>query len=245
MFDALSRTRPSINSVGHETSNTGHEDSRERHRVCGTFNRRLCTCLGVVLRDLPDQRSDSWNRICARRALVVHKLYAHTSQMLSSSGPSTNSTASSPWPRTIDAFSASYCIIPKYTSRPESMVKLRRRSSLSVYLPKLSHLPELARNNAGADILFESTFNHVRGPTCDTCSKREIIGADLTRKYRLCHCGTITSGNQLVRQSEDAFQGCWFQLLHELLLNGFGFEIIRHDYPRRGLDGWLFLCAAL
>jgi hypothetical protein len=55
----------------------------------------------------------------------------------------------------------------------------------------------------------------------------------------------ITSGNQLVRQSEDLLQGCWFQLLHELLLNGFDFEIIRHDYPHRGLDGWLFPCAAL
>jgi len=43
--------------------------------------------LGIVLRDLPDQRSGSWSRNCARRALVVHKLDAHTSQMVSSSGP--------------------------------------------------------------------------------------------------------------------------------------------------------------
>ena len=61
----------------------------------------------------------------------------------------------------------------------------------------------------------------------------------------VAHCGTITSGNPLVRESENLLQGCWFQLLHELLLNGFGFEIIRRGYLRRGLDGWLFLCAAL
>ena len=90
-------------------------------------------------------------------------------------------------------------------------------------------------------ICYSSRRSILFGPTCDMCSKREIIGVDLMRKYRLCHCGMITSGNQLVRQSEDPFQGCWFQLLHELLLNGFGFEIIDMTIPA---TVWMVGCSS-
>jgi hypothetical protein len=42
---------------------------------------------------------------------------------------------------------------------------LRRKSNLLQYLFALSHLPQFTRENVGADILFESTYDHARGST--------------------------------------------------------------------------------
>jgi WD40 repeat protein/nucleoside phosphorylase len=76
---------------------------------------------------------------------------------------------------------------------------LRRKSNLSVYLSKLSHLPELAHNNTGPDMLFESTYNHVGGPTCDTCNKDMLIERTSRGSQEIViHYGTIASGNQVI-----------------------------------------------
>jgi nucleoside phosphorylase len=79
---------------------------------------------------------------------------------------------------------------------------LRHRSKLSVYLSKLNHLSEFAYENAGPDFLFESSYNHVEGPTCDQCSKDRLVGrASRGSQEIVVHYGTIASGNQVMRDS--------------------------------------------
>jgi nucleoside phosphorylase len=76
----------------------------------------------------------------------------------------------------------------------------RYKSKLSLYLSALSHLPEFARDNAGPDILFESTYNHVGGPTCERCSKDRLLErAKRGSQEIMVHYGTIASGNQVMR----------------------------------------------
>jgi nucleoside phosphorylase len=77
---------------------------------------------------------------------------------------------------------------------------LRRRSNLSEYLSALSHLPKFTRENVGADILFESTYDHVGESTCDQCSRDRLVGRTLRGSQEIIvHYGTIASGNQVIK----------------------------------------------
>ena len=77
---------------------------------------------------------------------------------------------------------------------------LRGKTNLSAYLSALNHLPEFARENVGLDILFESTYNHVGGPTCEMCSKDRIIERTSRGSQEIVvHYGTIASGNQVIK----------------------------------------------
>ena len=77
---------------------------------------------------------------------------------------------------------------------------LRRRSNLHEYICKLSHFPEFTRASAGPDILFEATYNHVGGRTCETCSADKTVEREPEERGEVViHYGTIASGNQVIR----------------------------------------------
>ena len=78
---------------------------------------------------------------------------------------------------------------------------LRGRCNLSVSLSTLSRLPEFARDSAGPDILFESTYDHAGGPTCEKCCKDRILERTMREKSEdiIVHYGTIASGNQVIK----------------------------------------------
>jgi nucleoside phosphorylase len=77
---------------------------------------------------------------------------------------------------------------------------LRRRSNLHDYVCKLSHFPEFTRASAGPDILFEATYNHVGGRTCESCSAdKRVTRESEEREEIIIHYGTIASGNQVMR----------------------------------------------
>ncbi|KAH0534090.1 hypothetical protein FGG08_007309 [Glutinoglossum americanum] len=78
---------------------------------------------------------------------------------------------------------------------------LRRRSNLSVYLSELiRRLPSFAPENAGSDILFEPTYNHTGGPTCDRCGGDGIVKrTPRLDEEILIHYGTIASGNAVIK----------------------------------------------
>jgi nucleoside phosphorylase len=77
---------------------------------------------------------------------------------------------------------------------------LRNKNSLPVYLSSFSHLPIFAYGNAGLDILFESTYNHIEGLTCDRCSKDRSVQRTSRRSQEIVvHYGTIASGNQVMK----------------------------------------------
>jgi nucleoside phosphorylase len=76
----------------------------------------------------------------------------------------------------------------------------RGRSHLSTYLSSICLLPSFSREKAGPDILFESTYDHVRGLTCETCDNDRILERT-SREIQevMVYYGTIASGNQVIR----------------------------------------------
>ena len=78
--------------------------------------------------------------------------------------------------------------------------RYRGKSNLSTHLADISNLPEFAHDNAEPDILFKSTYNHVEGPTCDSCSKNELVErTPRSSQDSVVHYGTIASGNQVIK----------------------------------------------
>jgi nucleoside phosphorylase len=78
--------------------------------------------------------------------------------------------------------------------------RYRHKSDISVYLSALCHLPGFACDNSGPDILFESTYNHVGGPTCERCNKDRLLKRTTRGSQEIVvHYGTIASGNQVMR----------------------------------------------
>jgi nucleoside phosphorylase len=74
------------------------------------------------------------------------------------------------------------------------------RSSLSIHLSTLSHLPLFAQDNIGPDVLFESSYNHISGTTCENCDKNRLVKRTLRGSPQpVVHYGTIASGNQVIR----------------------------------------------
>jgi nucleoside phosphorylase len=56
------------------------------------------------------------------------------------------------------------------------------------------------RDNAGSDALFEASYEHVGGDTCDSCSKDRIVKRQPRGSQEfVVHYGTIASGNQVMR----------------------------------------------
>jgi nucleoside phosphorylase len=83
--------------------------------------------------------------------------------------------------------------------------KLRGRSKLLEHTSKLERIAEFQRVKAGPDILFDATYDHVRGQTCDHCS----VDRQKSRQPReseeevVVHYGTIASGNQVMRSAAE------------------------------------------
>ena len=112
---------------------------------------------------------------------------------------------------------------------------LRRKSNHSAYLTAFSDLPEFAITNTGPDILFESTYNHPGGPTCEKCDKERLVER-LPRGHEriVIHCGTVASGNQVIkdgitrdRLSSELGGVLCFEMEAAGLMNGFPCLVIR------------------
>jgi len=77
---------------------------------------------------------------------------------------------------------------------------LRRKSKLSEHVSKLRGLPEFTRDIVGPDVLFEATYHHAGGPTCQSCSSdKEVDRQPRESEEAVVHYGTIASGNQVMR----------------------------------------------
>lgn len=100
----------------------------------------------------------------------------------------------------------------------------RRKSQLSEHVSKLRHIPEFTREAAGPDVLFEATYNHAGGPTCQSRSDQEPV----------VHYGTIASGNQVIKHAAERdtvskeFGGVFcFEMEAAGLMNSFPCLVIR------------------
>jgi ankyrin repeat protein/nucleoside phosphorylase len=76
--------------------------------------------------------------------------------------------------------------------------RLRGKDDLSIHLSAISE--DFTRARAGPDILFQPTYNHIEGPTCNLCSRDRLVMRPLHRsKEVVVHYGTIASGNQVIK----------------------------------------------
>ena len=74
------------------------------------------------------------------------------------------------------------------------------KSNPKVHLSSLAHLPEFERRNAGPDTLFQSSYSHIEGPTCDRCRKDMVVARTPRESEEgVIHYGTIASGNQVIK----------------------------------------------
>ncbi|KAF2194641.1 Pfs, NB-ARC and ankyrin domain protein [Zopfia rhizophila CBS 207.26] len=114
-------------------------------------------------------------------------------------------------------------------------IHLRRKSSLSLYLSELNHLPEFARDNAGPDNLFKSTYDHIGGDTCELCSSDRLVERPSRGDQDVVvHYGTVASGNQVMRDgaTRDRFSSelggvLCFEMEAAGLMNSFPCLVIR------------------
>jgi nucleoside phosphorylase len=81
--------------------------------------------------------------------------------------------------------------------------KFRGRSRVVEYISKLNRIPEFRRDRAGADVLFEATYDHEGGLTCGKCKaeRQEVRQPRDSEEEIAIHYGTIASGNQVIKNA--------------------------------------------
>ena len=68
------------------------------------------------------------------------------------------------------------------------------------YLSTFTRLPKFAYPGAGFDVLYNASYSHVSGPTCDGCNKEEVVNRVLRVDTKASlHFGIIASGNQVMK----------------------------------------------
>ena len=81
---------------------------------------------------------------------------------------------------------------------------LRRKSKLQEHIYKLRSLPKFIREAAGPDVLFERTYCHEGGTTCQSCSSdKQVVRQSRSSEEPEVHYGTIASGNQVMRDGTE------------------------------------------
>ena len=76
----------------------------------------------------------------------------------------------------------------------------RGRSNFTTYLSIFDRLENFSRDTAGPDVLFEATYNHIGGASCEQCSKeKEVKRTPRKDQEVVVHCGIIASGNQVIK----------------------------------------------
>jgi nucleoside phosphorylase len=81
--------------------------------------------------------------------------------------------------------------------------EIRGQSKLYENIAKLESLSKFQRYKAGPDVLFEATYDHEEGQTCNGCSVNRQEARQLrdSGEEVIVHRGTIASGNQVMRSA--------------------------------------------
>jgi nucleoside phosphorylase len=112
---------------------------------------------------------------------------------------------------------------------------LRRRSKLSEHVSKVQDLSGCTRDDAGPDVLYEASYDHVGGDSCEGCSADQVVDRQPRKSNEiLVHYGTIASGNQVMRDgttrdgvSRDFGGVLCFEMEAAGLMNNFPCLVIR------------------
>lgn len=108
----------------------------------------------------------------------------------------------------------------------------RGKSDLLVYIGRL---PKFSRDQAGNDVLFDGSYNHVGGSDCILCdSARKLHREARTVETPRIHYGAIVSGNQVMRDgairdqiSSEFGEVLCFEMEAAGLINSFPCLVIR------------------
>ncbi|KAI9774704.1 MAG: hypothetical protein M1839_001665 [Geoglossum umbratile] len=75
----------------------------------------------------------------------------------------------------------------------------RGRSNLATHISAFDRLEDFSRKTTGPDVLFEASYNHTGGATCEQCSKEREVKRTPQKRQVVIHYGTIASGNQVIK----------------------------------------------
>jgi len=81
--------------------------------------------------------------------------------------------------------------------------EFRGRGRFSEHLAKLDCIPKFQRNKTGPDLLFEATYDHDGGQTCEQCITDRLEARPPREEEVVVHYGTIASGNQVIRNAAE------------------------------------------
>jgi nucleoside phosphorylase len=77
---------------------------------------------------------------------------------------------------------------------------IRGRIWVQDHLSSVTRLPKFMYQGADFDVLYNATYSHVSGPTCDECSKEQVAKRVPRENTDVSlHFGTIASGNQVMK----------------------------------------------
>ncbi|KAJ8113226.1 hypothetical protein OPT61_g4604 [Boeremia exigua] len=80
---------------------------------------------------------------------------------------------------------------------------IRGKGRFSECLSKLDRLPKFAREAAGPDALYNATYDHKEGATCEQCEASFLVAREPRGQDVMVHYGTIASGNQVIRSAAE------------------------------------------
>ncbi|KAF2823659.1 purine and uridine phosphorylase [Ophiobolus disseminans] len=86
--------------------------------------------------------------------------------------------------------------------------EMRGKDEVSEHLSRLKNIAKFQRVNAGPDVLFEATYDHEAGMTCQKCcAERQVLREPREGDSQVVvHHGTIASGNQVMRSAAERDQ---------------------------------------
>jgi nucleoside phosphorylase len=74
------------------------------------------------------------------------------------------------------------------------------QDTLFMHLSAFKRLAQFSRDGAGPDVLYEATYNHIGGLTCDGCGEDKTVERTPRSSQEIViHYGTIASGNQVMK----------------------------------------------
>ena len=84
---------------------------------------------------------------------------------------------------------------------------LLQKIKLFDHVSKARHIPEFTRDKAGPDLLYEASYGHVGGASCDRCNADKVVDRKPRNSNDIrVHYGTIASGNQVMRYGTERDQ---------------------------------------
>ena len=79
--------------------------------------------------------------------------------------------------------------------------ELRGKSKMSEHISKLGRIRMFQRSNTGPDVLFNVSYDHEGGQTCDNCRTDRHEDRQSRDGEVVAHYGTIASGNQVMKNA--------------------------------------------